>query len=299
MLETDLPNPNYKYTSNYIKTTKYTLWTFLPLNLWEQFHRFANIYFVFILILNFIPDVGAFAKEVAPIPVIITLSVVAIKDAYEDFRRYLSDRKVNKKPCEVYSVHEKQYVIDEWQSLHPGDFIRLHTNDIIPADILLLATSNSTGICHIETSNLDGESNLKQREVITGLSDNSEFSPLNFLYPIEVEIPSAELYKFHGKIILPEVRIPIHKKNMLLRGCVLRNTDFVEGIINENSIGSSVALLAVLLLILEGNNLSTDGMAYALASLLIFATYIYIYYSMFLLSFKYLNERGPSTPTYY
>ncbi|CAH8533549.1 unnamed protein product [Heterobilharzia americana] len=69
--------------------------------------------------------------------------------------------------------------------------------------------------------------------------------------------------------------------------------------INENSIGSSVALLAVLLLILEGNNLSTDGMAYALASLLIFTTYIYVYYSMFLLSFKYLNERGPSTPTYY
>ncbi|CAH8533182.1 unnamed protein product [Heterobilharzia americana] len=206
-LETDLSNPNYKYTSNYIKTTKYTLWTFLPLNLWNNF-------IVLLISILYYINIEFYSRY-----------------AYEDFRRYLSDRKVNKKPCEVYSVHEKQYVIDEWQSLHPGDFIRLHTNDIIPADILLLATSNSTGICHIETSNLDGESNLKQREVITGLSDNSEFSPLNFLYPIEVEIPSAELYKFHGKIILPEVRIPIHKKNMLLRGCVLRNTDFVEGIV--------------------------------------------------------------------
>ncbi|RTG83244.1 phospholipid-translocating ATPase [Schistosoma bovis] len=160
---------HYKSALNYIKTTKYTLLTFIPYNLWEQLHRFANIYFIFILILNFIPEIDAFAKEIAPIPVLITLIIVAIKDAYEDFRRYLLDRKVNKKPCEVYSVQEKQYIIDQWQYLRPGDFVRLHTNDIIPADILLLATSNSTGICHIETSNLDGESNLKQREIISNL----------------------------------------------------------------------------------------------------------------------------------
>ncbi|CAH8540005.1 unnamed protein product [Schistosoma haematobium] len=222
---------HYKSALNYIKTTKYTLLTFIPYNLWEQLHRFANIYFIFILILNFIPEIDAFAKEIAPIPVLITLIIVAIKDAYEDFRRYLLDRKVNKKPCEVYSVQEKQYIIDQWQYLRPGDFVRLHTNDIIPADILLLATSNSTGICHIETSNLDGESNLKQREIISNLLNKDEFSPLTFLYPIEVEAPSAELYKFHGKIILPEIRIPIHKNNMLLRGCVLRNTDYVIGIV--------------------------------------------------------------------
>ncbi|VDO69515.1 unnamed protein product [Schistosoma mattheei] len=95
---------HYKSALNYIKTTKYTLLTFIPYNLWEQLHRFANIYFIFILILNFIPEIDAFAKEIAPIPVLITLIIVAIKDAYEDFRRYLSDRKVNKKPCEVYSV---------------------------------------------------------------------------------------------------------------------------------------------------------------------------------------------------
>ncbi|CAH8535998.1 unnamed protein product [Schistosoma haematobium] len=222
---------HYKSALNYIKTTKYTLLTFIPYNLWEQLHRFANIYFIFILILNFIPEIDAFAKEIAPIPVLITLIIVAIKDAYEDFRRYLLDRKVNKKPCEVYSVQEKQYIIDQWQYLRPGDFVRLHTNDIIPADILLLATSNSTGICHIETSNLDGESNLKQREIISNLLNKDEFSPLTFLYPIEVEAPSPELYKFHGKIILPEIRIPIHKNNMLLRGCVLRNTDYVIGIV--------------------------------------------------------------------
>ncbi|KAK4471174.1 hypothetical protein MN116_005567 [Schistosoma mekongi] len=216
--------------NNKIKTTKYTLLTFIPMNIWEQFHRFANVYFVFILILNFLPDINAFAKEIAPLPVLITLAIVAIKDGYEDFRRYLSDCKVNKKSCEVYSISENQYIIEQWQHLRPGDFIRLHMNDIIPADILVLTTSNSTGICHIETSNLDGESNLKQREIVS-LCIDDEITPLTFLYPIEVEAPNAELYKFNGKIILPEKQIPIHKNNMLLRGCVLRNTDYVIGIV--------------------------------------------------------------------
>ncbi|KAH8874907.1 putative phospholipid-transporting ATPase VD [Schistosoma japonicum] len=82
-------------------------------------------------------------------------------------------------------------------------------NDTIPADILVLTTSNSTGICHIETSNLDGETNLKQREIVS-LSIDGEISPLT---------------------MLPEKPIPIHKNNMLLRGCVLRNTDYVIGIV--------------------------------------------------------------------
>lgn len=97
-------NPNANFAGNMISTTKYSIWTFLPLNLWEQFHRFANVYFVFILILNFMPGIDAFAKEVAPIPVVLTLAAVAIKDAVEDFRRHLSDRRVNRRVCKVFST---------------------------------------------------------------------------------------------------------------------------------------------------------------------------------------------------
>ena len=49
--------PNKKYASNAIKTTKYSLLTFIPKNLFEQFHRFANLYFIFVVILNFLPEV--------------------------------------------------------------------------------------------------------------------------------------------------------------------------------------------------------------------------------------------------
>ena len=80
-------HPNRAYTDNAIRTSKYTPLSFIPKNLLEQFHRFANLYFLFIVLLNWIPAVSAFGKEVAMIPVIFVLGVTAIKDAFEDHRR--------------------------------------------------------------------------------------------------------------------------------------------------------------------------------------------------------------------
>jgi hypothetical protein len=67
-----------------ISTTKYNIITFLPKNLFEQFHRLANVYFLFIVILNWLPPIQAFGREVAMIPLIFVLLVTAVKDAYED-----------------------------------------------------------------------------------------------------------------------------------------------------------------------------------------------------------------------
>lgn len=88
--------------SNSIRTTKYTIFTFLPKNLFEQFHRFANWYFLFIIILNFVPQIQAFGKEVSMVPLVFVLSVTAIKDAFEDLRRFRSDREVNNRTVQVY-----------------------------------------------------------------------------------------------------------------------------------------------------------------------------------------------------
>lgn len=67
-----------------VRTTKYTWYNFLPKNLFEQFHRLANVYFLFIVILNWIPAINAFGKEIAMLPLMFVLTVTAVKDAYED-----------------------------------------------------------------------------------------------------------------------------------------------------------------------------------------------------------------------
>ncbi|KAJ3613514.1 hypothetical protein NHX12_019762 [Muraenolepis orangiensis] len=157
------------YSDNKIRTTKYSLLSFLPKNLLEQLHRFANIYFLFLAALNFVPVVEAFQPEVAVIPVVLVMSVTAIKDIWEDYRRSKLDRFMNKLYCQVYRSKQKAYMDQHWQDVRVGDFIRLSCNEIIPADVVLLYSSDPRGICYIETANLDGETNLKQRQVVADL----------------------------------------------------------------------------------------------------------------------------------
>lgn len=66
------------------------------------FNRAANLYFVFLALLNWVPAVEAFQKEITMIPVLVVLVVIAIKDALEDYRRYLCDRKVNNNQVLVF-----------------------------------------------------------------------------------------------------------------------------------------------------------------------------------------------------
>lgn len=64
--------------------------------------RAANVYFVFLALLNWVPAVEAFQAEITMIPVLVVLVVIAVKDALEDYRRYLFDKKVNNNKVQVF-----------------------------------------------------------------------------------------------------------------------------------------------------------------------------------------------------
>ncbi|KAF5331003.1 hypothetical protein D9619_005242 [Psilocybe cf. subviscida] len=83
------------YQTNQVITSKYTLITFLPRNLLEQFRRVANIYFLGIAVLQFFPKFSTIAPGVVILPLIVILAITAAKDGYEDFKRHQSDRRVN------------------------------------------------------------------------------------------------------------------------------------------------------------------------------------------------------------
>lgn len=71
--------------NNYIKTSKYSVLTFLPLNLFEQFQRLANFYFLCLLVLQMIPAISSLTPITTAIPLIGVLTLTAVKDAYDDF----------------------------------------------------------------------------------------------------------------------------------------------------------------------------------------------------------------------
>ncbi|XP_056326707.1 probable phospholipid-transporting ATPase VD [Danio aesculapii] len=221
------------YSKNKVRTTKYTFLSFIPKNLFEQLHRFANVYFVFLSALNFVPIVNAFQPEISIIPIIFVMSITAIKDLWEDQRRRKSDQKVNNRLCDLYDRKQQRYVERRWAEVCVGDLVRLCCNEIIPADMVLLHSSDSNGVCHIETANLDGETNLKQRQVVRDLThQGSEFVPENFSSRIECENPNNDLRRFRGFMEHPgKVRVGLHSENLLLRSCTVRNTETVIGIV--------------------------------------------------------------------
>uniref|UniRef100_A0A3B4XKN7 Phospholipid-transporting ATPase n=1 Tax=Seriola lalandi dorsalis TaxID=1841481 RepID=A0A3B4XKN7_SERLL len=221
------------YKGNAIRTTKYRFLTFIPMNLFQQFHRAANLYFLFLALLNWVPVVEAFQKEITMIPLVVVLTVIAIKDALEDYRRYLFDKKVNSNVARVFCGEQRAYTERRWKDVQVGDFVRLSCNEIIPADMLLLYSSDPRGVCYIETANLDGETNLKQRQVVSDLSlQGAEFTPESFHSRIECENPNNDLSRFRGYMEHSSgVRVGLHNSNLLLRSCTIRNTENVMGIV--------------------------------------------------------------------
>ncbi|XP_007117250.2 phospholipid-transporting ATPase VD isoform X3 [Physeter macrocephalus] len=167
------------------------------------------------------------------LPLVVVLTIIAIKDGLEDYRKYKLDKQINNLVTKVYSRKEKKYVDRCWKDVTVGDFIRLSCNEVIPADMVLLFSTDPDGICHIETSGLDGESNLKQRQVVRGYTEqDSEVDPEKFSSRIECESPNNDLNRFRGFLEHSnKERVGLNKENLLLRGCTIRNTEAVMGIV--------------------------------------------------------------------
>ncbi|WKY06130.1 hypothetical protein Q1695_006381 [Nippostrongylus brasiliensis] len=224
-------NSQFKYAGNYIKTSKYNIITFIPQNLFEQFQRIANFYFLVLMILQFIPQISSISWYSTAIPLVIVLAFSAVKDGYDDMQRHISDRNVNgRKSFVVRNGHLNE---EDWSKVRVGDVIRMMSNQFVAADLLLLSTSEPHGICYIETMELDGETNLKTRGAIPDTAEMGDDLDAISKFDGEVicEAPNNKLDKFRGKLIWQGRELPITNDNILLRGCILKNTRWCYGLV--------------------------------------------------------------------
>ncbi|ODQ59812.1 hypothetical protein WICANDRAFT_30420 [Wickerhamomyces anomalus NRRL Y-366-8] len=100
------------YDKNEIRTTKYTPFSFIPKNLFFQFQNIANVYFLFLIILGAFQIFGVQNPGLAAVPLCVIVVVTAIKDAFEDSRRTISDLEVNNNPISILQGVEN-YNVDE------------------------------------------------------------------------------------------------------------------------------------------------------------------------------------------
>ncbi|KAM7369358.1 hypothetical protein PAMP_013632 [Pampus punctatissimus] len=202
-----------KYSGNSIKTYKYNVITFIPLNLYEQLRRVANLYFLALLILQIIPDISTLPWYTTLIPLVVVLGITAIKDLVDDLARHRMDKEINNRKCLV--LQNGRFQESRWMNIQVGDVVRIKKNEFIPADILLLSSSNPNSLCYVETAELDGL--VKSPLAPKGL--------------IECEEPNNRLDKFTGTLLWNRERYPLDLDNMLLRGCKIRNTEETHGVV--------------------------------------------------------------------
>ncbi|XP_074020549.1 phospholipid-transporting ATPase ID isoform X1 [Numenius arquata] len=223
-------NEKFQYASNCIKTSKYNIVTFLPVNLFEQFQEVANTYFLFLLILQLIPQISSLSWFTTIVPLVLVLTITAVKDATDDYFRHKSDNQVNNRQSQVLIGGILQQ--EQWMNVRVGDIIKLENNQFVAADLLLLCSSEPHGLCYIETAELDGETNMKVRQAIPVTSELGDTSKLaRFDGEVICEPPNNKLDKFGGTLYWKENKYPLSNQNMLLRGCVLRNTEWCFGLV--------------------------------------------------------------------
>uniref|UniRef100_A0A671RQ20 Phospholipid-transporting ATPase n=1 Tax=Sinocyclocheilus anshuiensis TaxID=1608454 RepID=A0A671RQ20_9TELE len=200
-----------KFCDNHVSTTKYGILTFLPRFLYEQIRRAANAFFLFIALMQQIPDVSPTGRYTTLVPLIFILTVAGIKEIIEDYTMFWQ----------------------HWISVAVGDMVKVTNGQHLPADMVIVSSSEPQAMCYTETSNLDGETNLKIRQ---GLSLTASFQSLEELMALsgrlECEGPNRHLYDFTGTLRLDNHNpAPLGPDQVLLRGAQLRNTQWVVGIV--------------------------------------------------------------------
>lgn len=223
-------NEEYGYPSNYIKTSKFTFWNFLPLGLLFQFKKISNVYFLINLIICFIPSVSPVNPFTAVAPLAVVLIIALIKEGYEDYKRHREDSKANSTLVRVLR-NDKLCYIKSYQ-LQAGDIMYIEENDEVRADILLLSSSNSEGQCFIDTCNLDGETSLRKRRAVEATMDMNSPETINSsTLTLYTRKPEPGLLQWNGMMRLNGDEYALSLDQFLYRGCCLRNTAFAWGMV--------------------------------------------------------------------
>ncbi|RPB14763.1 phospholipid-translocating P-type ATPase [Morchella conica CCBAS932] len=162
-------------------------------------------------------------------------------------------QSINKPPSRFYgnvidphktTPGKAKFKKDFWKNVRVGDFIRVYNDEEIPADVVILSTADSDGACYVETKNLDGETNLKVRHALhAGRRVRHAKDCEAATFTLESENPHANLYSYSGVVKWQqkdptkpedegeEMAEPVSINNLLLRGCTLRNTQWVIGLV--------------------------------------------------------------------
>uniref|UniRef100_A0A452R2G2 Phospholipid-transporting ATPase n=1 Tax=Ursus americanus TaxID=9643 RepID=A0A452R2G2_URSAM len=217
-----------RHPDNRIVSSKYTFWNFIPKNLFEQFRRIANFYFLIIFLVQLIIDTPT-SPVTSGLPLFFVITVTAIKQGYEDWLRHKADNAMNQ--CPVHFIQHGKLVRKQSRRLRVGDIVMVKEDETFPCDLIFLSSSRADGTCHVTTASLDGESSHKTHYAVQDTKGFHTEEDIDGLHAtIECEQPQPDLYK------------PLGSENLLLRGATLKNTEKIFGVAVYTGMETKMAL---------------------------------------------------------
>ncbi|XP_011212399.2 probable phospholipid-transporting ATPase IIA isoform X1 [Bactrocera dorsalis] len=189
-----------KFPPNEIRNQKYNVITFLPLVLFEQFRFFLNLYFLLMALSQFIPDIRIGYPYTYWGPLSFVLMVTIGREAVDDLRRHQRDHEVNSQKYKRLTVNETPgYEMVPSSKLKVGDMIIVEKNERVPADLVLLRTSDKSGSVFVRTDQLDGETDWKLRLAVPLTQKLNKDSDLfNIDASVYIEKPQNDIHSFIG-----------------------------------------------------------------------------------------------------
>ncbi|XWW96555.1 hypothetical protein V2A60_004532 [Cordyceps javanica] len=256
------------YISNDIRTSRYTVFDFIPKQLFFQFSRVGNFYFLCVGIPQTIPGLSTTGTFTTILPLLFFVLLTIVKEGYDDYRRSRLDKIENASftttlgrkdhytgkvkphswfrkwnPFHVATAAQPPTLPDDvydgvkwvparWSNLKVGDVVRLNRDDPVPADIVLLWTSDENDLAYIDTMALDGETNLKSKQLSSALDGCGTIEGIaNCNASFFVEEPNPQLFNFDGSVTVGGKSVPLTLNEVIYRGSVVRNTTAIVGIV--------------------------------------------------------------------
>ena len=225
-----------QFVSNKVNSTRYNVLTLLPKNLFEQFQRSANIWFLLVSIFQLIPfEFNPVDSWTTVVPLAILICLTLLKDAYNDYYRGREDFKVNNTYFPAWNGQKFEDV--KCEKLLVGTIVMIYENEKFPADVIVLGTQSNRAFL-LDNSGINGESELMSKKAVSethGLfqSLDKDYVISKLAGVITFELPSSDFSKFKGKLKLsghPKA-IQLFCSSLAYRGSVLKGTEWVVGVV--------------------------------------------------------------------
>lgn len=221
-----------KYPPNIIRNQKYNIISFLPVVLFNQFKFFLNLYTLIMACSQFIPElkIGFTYTYWAPLSCVILVSVV--REAVDDFLRFKRDKAVNSQLYQKLTPNGPQVIPSS--KIKVSDLIIVEKDQRVPADMILLKTTERNGSCFVRTDQLDGETDWKLRLAISTtqiIESNEDF--FNIDATISAEAPGKDIHSFRGKFITykDNSELPLSIENTIWANTVIASGQAVGVVI--------------------------------------------------------------------